>query len=119
MRMQLSEIEPINIPPVDNNEAAAFMRHLTGNEILEFAGCQQPRLMIIYSLKYAWPHHCFAHGWLLSIDYETLSSLSDSDEYATMEPIMKKFLVGTIGIEFGGTLQSPTVSAKPLSLDNT
>ncbi len=116
MRMQLKEVEPINVPPVDNDEAAAFMRHLTGNETLDFSGCQQPRLMIIYSLKYAWPHHSFAHGWLLSIDYETLASLSGSDEYGTMEPIMKRFLVGTIGIELGGTLPSPTVSAKPVSL---
>ena len=66
----LREIEPFNIPPVDNDEAASFMRRLTGNETFEWFGDRRPRAMMIYSLKYAYPSHSFGHGWLLPISVD-------------------------------------------------
>ncbi len=115
MPLRLKEVEPINISPSDNDEAAAFLSHLTGKETFDFAGCQQPRVMLIHSMNYAWPHQSFAHAFLLSTDYETFMTLLNSDEDESWEPIMKPFLVGTISIELGGRLQSPTILATPLS----
>jgi hypothetical protein len=39
MRIVLRDVEPFNVPPVDNQEAAQLMRRLTGGETFEWLGC--------------------------------------------------------------------------------
>lgn len=71
MRIILRELEPFNIPPVNNQEAALFTRKLTGNESFEFDGVSRPKAFLIHSLKYNYPRHSFAHGWLMSVNIDT------------------------------------------------
>ena len=112
MIIGLKELEPINIPTIDNQEASMFTNHLTGNEIFKFDGNVKPQLLLIHSLKYNYPSHSFATGWLLSIDYDTLMTLSNQyqndDDYNSS---LKKYMVGSIHIEYGGTLQETRITS--------
>ncbi len=115
MLISLNKVEPFNIPPVDNDEAALFMKHLTGNETFEFSGDKRPLCMMIYDLKYSYPNHSYAHGWLLSISLDELIEISNLGAYPTMESIIKKYILGTIGIEFGGNFAEPNIYTKAIS----
>ena len=103
--IRLRELELINIPTVDNQEAAMFTKRITGNESFEFDGKVKPKLIMLHSLKYNYPNHSFATGWLLSLDYDALMNLNNQyqndDDYNS---ILKKYIVGSIHIEYGGTL---------------
>ncbi len=112
----LKEIDPFNIPPVDNQQAAMFTKHLTGTETFEFDATQKPKSVLFYDLKYNYPRHSYAHGWLLSIDIDTLSDICNSGEVSTMEPILKTYIVGAIHIEYGGNLAGIRLEANKLSL---
>ena len=116
MNMTLSELEPFNIPPVDNQNAALFTQRLTGSETFEFNGTQTPRSMLIYSLKYNWPRHSYANAWLLSVDIDSFLDECNSGMHSTMEPILKRYVIGSIDIEYGGNLTSTQVRARKLSL---
>lgn len=116
MIVRLREVEPFNFPPVDNQEAALFMRHLTGNETFEFDGDQKPKSMLIYDLIYKYPRLCSAHGWLLSVDIDTFENMCDSGKFNTMEPILKATIIGTIGIDLGGNLTYPSMYASKVKL---
>ena len=111
----LREIEPFNIPPVDNDEAASFMRRLTGNETFEWPGGQRPRAMMIYSLKYAYPRHSFGHGWLLPVSIDEFERIC-STATGTMSEMLKQHVIVTIAIEYGGDLPGVSINAKTLRL---
>lgn len=115
MTLRLKEIEPFNVFPVEDHLAAAFMRHLTGNEMFDFIGNIKPKCYMIYELKYNYPKHCYAHARLLSIsidDLERIVSNSGSNFYDASE----KHLLGGLHIEFGGTLTSTKVYASKESI---
>lgn len=116
MLLKLKEIEPFNIPPVEDTQAAKFMNHLTGSEEFAFEGDTKPSSILLYDLKYNYPGHCIAHGFLLSIDVDTFLTICDSDKYTTMEPILKRYLIGRINIRFGGDLKDVLITAGNLSL---
>lgn len=116
MIMQLREMEPFNIPPVDNHQAGLFTKHLTGNEIFEFNGDKTPKAFLIHSLKYNYPRHSFAHGWLLSVDVDTFLNMCNSGGHSTMEPILKSTIIGSIQIEYGGDLPNTKIIANKVSV---
>lgn len=111
MIIRLGQLEPFNVPPVDNDEAALFMEHLTGDETFDFDGNQAPRALMIDHLKYAYPRLSSAHGFLLSIDIDTFQSLCNSNQFTTMKPILDATIIGTLGIDFGGDLIAPKLYA--------
>ncbi len=116
MIMQLREMEPFNIPPVDNHQAGLFTKHLKGNEIFEFNGDKTPKAFLIHSLKYNYPRHSFATGWLLSVNIDTFLDMCNSGRHQTMEPILKSTVIGSIQIEYGGDLPSTSIKANKVSL---
>jgi hypothetical protein len=117
MQLRLSDVEPFNVPPVDNDEAARFMRHMTGREPFTFNGSTRPRSFLINSLKFAHPRHSFAHGFLLSCDVDTLrDACSAGSAGGTMQPILKQYIVGTLHIECGGNLADTVVTAATFKL---
>jgi hypothetical protein len=113
MRFTLSELEPVTIPPVDNHQAAHFMQHLTGNEDFDFQSEIAPRMLMIYELEYDFPGECFASGWLLSVDYETLGRLFEEGN-VTVEDLTEKYIIGRLSIVFGGDSPEVTVVAEPV-----
>ena len=115
MQIYLAEIEPFNIPPVDNNSAALFMKYLQGHEAFEFNGIKKPKAIMIYSLKYAYPRHSFADGYLLSIDIDEFTSRAQSGMYSTTETLLKGNVVGRLHIEYGGTLSEPELKFSPFN----
>ena len=104
MKISLWEIEPFNIPPVANEEAGTFMKHLSGNETFEYVGEKRPQSMCIFDMQYDYPNHCYAYGLLLSIDVDTFYSICKNVIHEEIEPIIKKYSLGSIKIEFGGDL---------------
>lgn len=110
MQIYLAEIEPFNIPPVDNNSAALFMKYLQGHEAFEFTGIKKPKSLMIYSLKYAYPRHSFTDGYLLSISIDEFTSKAQSGMYPTTEGLLKGNVVGRLHIEYGGTLTEPEIT---------
>lgn len=109
-------IEPFNIPPVDNFEAANFLKKITGDEEFDFIWDEPPKAMMVYELKYAYPEYSYAHGMLLSISIDLWEHLLSSGEFSTMEPYLKKYVIGSITIEYGGNLPTTRIKAKPLKL---
>lgn len=116
MLITLREMEPFNIPPVNNQEAALFTQHLKGNETFQFDGSQKPKCFMIWDLKYAYPRHSYAHAWLLSTDVDSFLNLCNSGGHSTMEPILKKFIIGRIDIEYGGNVAGTQISARTVLL---
>lgn len=112
MIVSLSEIEPFNIPTVDSNRAALFIKHLTGGESFSFDGAEAPKSMMIYSLEYNYPHHSFANSYLLSINIDTYDEVCSPAQPDEMEDLMKKYIIGTLDIEFGGTCPGIEIRAK-------
>jgi hypothetical protein len=114
--MTLRELEPFNIPPVDNHQAAMFTKQLTGSESFEFDGNVKPKSYLINSLKYNYPRASFAYGLLLSVNIDTFIDMCNSGRHQTMEPILKTTVIGSILIEYGGNITSTRITANNLSL---
>lgn len=113
MKLALRDVEPSNIPPVDNHSAAMFMRHLTGGETFEWSGSGTPRALIIYDLRYAYPRISSATGWLISIDQDAFERAASRPAQNAAE-LLKRYVVGRLTIEFGGTHPQTTIHAVPL-----
>lgn len=111
MIVSLRELEPFNIETVDNHQAALFTQHLSGSETFEFDGDQKPKSFMIFSLKFNYPRHSFAHAYLLSTDIDSFLEECNSGRYNTMEPIMKMYVIGRLEIEYGGNLSNTVLRA--------
>ena len=70
MDFYLREIEPTAAPHINMNEVALFLKHLTGNELISADFKAKPKCLMIYHLKYAYPRHSFATGFLFSISID-------------------------------------------------
>ena len=116
MNIKLKDIEPFNIPPVENYIATKFMRHLSGNETFEFNGDTIPLSVMIFEINYQYPDYSYAYGLMLSIDIDTFYSLCNNLLDENMEPMLKNYGVGKIKIEFGGNLDDVKITANSLSL---
>lgn len=104
MEIILKNVEPFNIPPVNDHDTELFLKHLTGNEIFEFEGEAIPKGFLIYDLKYNYPRHCYAHGWLINADINSFIELCNSGIFDSLGPILRTIVVGTLGIEIGGNI---------------
>ncbi len=113
---KIKNIEPFNIPPVDNIEAARFLKKMTGVEEFDFKWDEKPKSMMIYELNYAYPEYSIAYGMLLSISIDLWEHLLNSGEFSTMEQYLKRYVIGSITIEYGGNISSILIKAKPLKL---
>jgi hypothetical protein len=113
MQLMLRDVAPFNLPPVDNAQAAAFMSRLTGTEAFAWEASRRPRSVLVHSLKYAYPRHSFATGFLLSCDIDTFQAACLVSE--TMPPILQRYVVGKLHIEYGGTLESVVIIASPIT----
>ena len=92
------------------------MARLTGKETFEFDGSPPPRSMLLYDLKCNMPKHSYAHGFLLSISIDAFRRACEAERSGTIEPVLKKYVIGKISIEMGGTLYSPQIGATTLGL---
>jgi len=92
------------------------MRHLTGQETVEFGGYQRPEAMMVYELRYDYPRHSLARGLLLSVSVDAFERACASDEHRTMAPILKKYLLGGVRIEFGRSITGVKVSTEQIDL---
>lgn len=115
-KYKTKHIEPFNIHPVDNINATNFFKNLTGEEEFDFAWDEKPKSMMFYKLKYDYPEYSIAHGMLLSISIDLWEHLLNSGKFSTMEQYLKKYVIGSITIEYGGTIPSIRIKAKPLKL---
>lgn len=107
MGLLIDELEAFSMPPADPNQFRLFMEkllELDPEPAVEFEGDQEPKSILIISLKYAYPKHSFAHGMLLSIEVNPFLELCRSGQYATMEPLIKKYRIGSIYIEYAEDL---------------
>jgi hypothetical protein len=112
---KLKGIEPFNIPPVDNNDAALFLRKITGEEEFDFRWDKKPKSMMIYELIYSPSGQSSAKGMLLSVSIDLWEHLLGSGEFSTLEGYLKKYVIGSISIVYDNS--SPiSVNAKPLQL---
>lgn len=109
MIIKLSEIEPYAIPPVDNQTASLFLRHLKGSETFEFYGATKPKSMFLYDLNYKYPRLTSAHGYLLSINIDTFETYCETNPTLTLAYVFKKYRIGDIHIDLGGDLSYPKI----------
>jgi hypothetical protein len=116
MLLTVGELEPFNVASVDNHQAAMFTRNLNGKVTFLFDGEIRPKSFMLYEVKYNLPRHSYAHAFLLSIDIDGFLNECNTNRHNTMEPIMKKYVIGKISIEYGGDLASTQVSARPMRL---
>ena len=110
MRFQLRDIEPFNVPPVDNDQAAAFMRHLTGNELVDWTGSVMPQCMMVFRVEYAYPQRCVAHALLFSMDVDALVAVCESAS-GDMGDVINEHAIGSIRVEYGGALSGVAIHA--------
>lgn len=109
MTIKLSEIEPYAIMDVDNQSARLFLSHLNGTETFEFYGLTRPKCMLLYDLNYKYPRLTSAHGFLLSIDIDTIKSTIEKNRGITWTDIINKYKIGDIHIDLGGSLSYPEI----------
>ncbi len=74
--------------------------------------------MIIYSVKYNYPRHCFADAWLLSVGVDEFTRICERTTDPTTEQIFKDLIVGSIHIEYGGPATESGYRPKSLSLNS-
>ena len=115
-KFKLKGIEPFNIPPVDNQDAAYFLRKITGEEEFDFRWDKKPKAMMIYELNYSPSNLSFAKGMLLSVSIDLWEHLLESGEFNSMEDYLKKYVIGSISIEYDGQNSPIQVNAKPIQL---
>lgn len=105
MQIALRSIEPISMPHIPRDEAMTLLRHF-GKETFEFS--VQPGCVLFHTLKYAYPRHSFAEGWLLPFTgdelYAFLSQAASTEE-------LQEYIIGTLYLEVGGTVKAPRVDA--------
>lgn len=116
MIVNMRDVEPFNLQTVDNHQAGLFTKHLTGKESFSLPGSEKPKSMMIYSLKYNYPGHSFAYGYLLSVDINQFRSVCSSHLYATVDGIIKKYAIGRIELVFGGAMEGISINATPLNI---
>jgi hypothetical protein len=105
MQISLRSIEPISMPHIPREEAMAFLRHF-GNETFEFP--VHPRCALLHTLKYAYPRHSFAEGWLFSFTGDQLYVYLNQSASAEA---LQEHIIGTLYFEMGGTVKIPRVQA--------
>jgi len=109
MKLTLSQVEPFHLPHIDSNEAERFLGHLTGNESFDFYGSKEPKSLLFYSVVYKYPKVCSGHGYLLTIDIDTFFEIYETVTNGDHKPIIEKFRIGTLGIDYGGNLSVPKI----------
>jgi hypothetical protein len=110
MVVQLRDLEPFNVPLVDNERAAIFMQHLTGNETFEWAGAKSPRCLMIFQVEYAYPERCVAHAVLFAMSVDALVAVCESAS-GDMGDVIDGYAIGSLRIEYGGGLPSVAIQA--------
>lgn len=110
MKLQLRDIEPFNVPPVDNDQAAAFMRHLTGSEDFEWTGAQRPRCMMVFRLEYAYPQRCAALALLFPMSVDALVTICESAS-GDMGDVIQRHAIGIVRVAYGGAETGVTIEA--------
>jgi len=109
MTIKLMDVEPYAIPPVEDNIAQMFLRHLTGNETFEYYGNQKPKCWLIKDLNYKYPRLTSAHGLLLSIDVNSFIQYCQANPTAPFQSVLNKYYLCDLHIDLGGSLTSPKV----------
>jgi len=105
MQISLQSVEPISLPHIPREEAMAFLQHF-GGETFEFP--VDPDCVLLHTLKYAYPQHSFAEGWLFPFTGDQLYAFLDQ---ATNAEELQKYIVGSLYFEVGGTVKEPRIIA--------
>ncbi|GEM_PF-3321560 len=112
--IKFGEIEATTLPTVNEDEAKLFLSHLSPNDGFMFEGIEKPKASLFYSLKYAFPRHCFGDAYLLSIDVSEFKELCRSSLCSSLEPILQGKVLGRMHLEFGGGLDDLKIEVKPM-----
>ena len=105
---KLKDIEPFNIPPVDNEKAEHFFKQLTGNEAFILETDRKPLSMILFYVRNDFPKKSYAKGLLLSINVDDFKEKSRNEK--VMEDLFNEFAIASITIEIGDELKEPKLS---------
>lgn len=114
--LYLSNLELFNMPSIDEDEAQKFTKHLFPQDHFNFDGEIRPKGLVFYSLKYAFPKHCFGHAYLLSTDIDTFVTACSAKGLPDASDVFKKYVVGHVEIEFGANLKGTSFLARPMKL---
>lgn len=110
MLIALFEVEPFYQGPAQGR-FQNFMRRLNPRQTYTFEGNAKPKSMLIWNLSADdYPNPCWVEGWLLSIEVDPFLELQGSGMYKTMQPLMEKYCIGKIRIEYDGHF---SIRAKP------
>lgn len=112
----LGSLEIFNMPSIDKTEAENFTQHLFPLYSFEYEGLIRPQSMLFYSLKYAFPRHCFGHAYLLSTDVDAFVAECNLKGLSNSSDVFKRYVVGHIEIEYGGNLESTTFHYRPMRM---
>jgi tetratricopeptide (TPR) repeat protein len=75
--------------------------------------------MLIWSMAYNYPNECWADALLLSIDVDPFLELQGSGMYENIQPLLKRYCIGTIRIEYDGQQRvTPSITTGPYNLLN-
>jgi hypothetical protein len=109
MIIRIKDVEPFNLPNVDNEQAGSFLRRLSGMETFEFNNTPKPKSMVLFYFNNRYPDYSNARGALLSIGIDQFQELCRSA--TNMAQTMKPNIVGYINIEYGGNIDGVQISA--------
>jgi hypothetical protein len=73
--------------------------------------------MMLYELRFAFPNYSYARGFLLTVGMDTFQG--EAMKHETMEPTMRKYVIGRIKIEIGGQNATPVIEAAPFRVGAT
>ena len=105
LTVPLRAIEPFSAPHISVDDAMAFLSHF-GSEILHLS--TWPKSLFIHTFEYV-PHgHSFAEGYMLSISVDDAMDLLEELDAESM----KRYIVGSLRFEMGGSLSRPRVIAE-------
>jgi len=106
----LKDIEPFNIPPVNNDIAESFFKQLTGGESFMLDNDIKPLSMIIFYARNDFPKHSYVKGLLLSINIDNFQKKSSNEK--VMEDLFNEFAIASITIEIGGELKEAKITVQ-------
>jgi len=113
---KIKDIQVSNFPPLEIAEVTSYFRYLNGEEVFNFQSDKKPVSIIMYALEDNYPDHSTAKGFLLPIDIPTWESELASGRYSDIGAYLEEYMIGTIKIEHGGSINGIKLIAEPRNL---
>ncbi len=116
VKVKMGELESTLLPNINEVDAKGFLSNISPNEYFYLECKSTPRCILFHTLKYISGRPSFAGGYLLNIDLSDFLRLCGSGKYATLEPILKGSVVGTIHIELDKAATECKIEVRKLEL---